>query len=81
MKPNDRSERLLALLLIEQMKGSRQRDRVAKLNLAGFSNVEIADILQITSAQVARELYDARQAPAKKKAAKKKTAGPASPQG
>jgi len=68
MKPStDRTERLLALLLLEQMKGARQRDKAARLNLAGFSNVEIADILQTNSAQVARDLYEARRTPPKRK--------------
>ncbi len=49
MKPTDRTERLLALLLMEQMKGSTQAAKVLRLNLAGFSNVEIADIMQMKS--------------------------------
>ena len=71
VKPTDRSERLLALLLMEQMKGATQAAKVLKLNLGGFSNVEIADILQMTSFQVAQALYVARKAPGSKQ--KKKT--------
>jgi hypothetical protein len=58
----DRTERLLALLLLEQMKGSTQGLKAIKLSLAGFSNLEIADILQTTSVRVADALYSARQA-------------------
>jgi DNA-directed RNA polymerase specialized sigma24 family protein len=61
MNIKDRSERLLALLLIEQMKGSSQRDKALKLNLAGFSNLEIADIMGLTSLQVAQALYKGRK--------------------
>lgn len=56
-----RIERLLALLLIQQMKGA-QREKALQLNLAGFSNAEIADLLQTTSAVVAQSLYSIKGA-------------------
>jgi DNA-directed RNA polymerase specialized sigma24 family protein len=56
MESRGRIERLLALILIQQMKGS-QREKALQLNLAGFSNAEIADILQTTSAVIAQSLY------------------------
>jgi DNA-directed RNA polymerase specialized sigma24 family protein len=56
----DRVERLLALLLLAQMKGVTQREKIYQLNLAGFSNVEIADLLQTTSAVVRQRLREAR---------------------
>lgn len=49
MEDTDRVERLLALLLLGQMKGSTQREKIHQLNLAGFSNVEIANILGTTA--------------------------------
>lgn len=61
MEKTDRTERLLALMLLHQVKGASQRDKVTLLNLAGFSNVEIADILQTTSAVVSQSLYAARR--------------------
>lgn len=61
MENNNRVERILALLLLHQMKASSQKDKVLALNLAGFSNVEIADILEITADKVAKSLYQARQ--------------------
>ena len=61
MEKTDRTERLLALILLQQMKGASQQDKVLVLNLAGFSNVEIADILQTTSAVVSQSLYTARR--------------------
>jgi DNA-directed RNA polymerase specialized sigma24 family protein len=72
----DRTERLLALILIEQIKGATQRDKAQKLNLAGFSNLEIADILQMSSFNVAQVLYLARQeASSKKRRGRKAKAG------
>jgi DNA-directed RNA polymerase specialized sigma24 family protein len=56
----DRVERLLALLLLAQMKGSTQREKIRQLNLAGFSNVEIADILHTTTATVSQGLYETK---------------------
>lgn len=58
----DRSERLLALLLLQQLRGGTQREKARMLNLAGYSNVEIADLLETTPAVVAQMLYKARKA-------------------
>lgn len=57
----DRSEKLLALILMQHMKSAPQREKVVQLNLAGFSNVEIADILETTGAVVSQSLYEARK--------------------
>jgi DNA-directed RNA polymerase specialized sigma24 family protein len=56
----DRVERLLALLLLGQMKDASQRTKAVTLSVAGFSNVEIADLLQTTGTTVASMLYQAR---------------------
>ena len=61
-----RAEHLLALILLQQMKASPQRDKVLHLSLAGFTNTEIADLLQTTSAVVAQSLYEARRGTAKR---------------
>ncbi len=61
MENDDRIERLLALILLSQMKGSSQKEKVRTLNLAGFTNVEIADIIETTSDKVAKSLYQAKQ--------------------
>ena len=61
MQVTDRTERILALVLVNQMKGASQREKIIQLNLAGFTNVEIADILQAKTAVVAQELYAARK--------------------
>lgn len=57
----DRTERLLAILLLESMKGASQREKAVRLSLAGFSNVEIADLLQTSAQVVAQHLYASRK--------------------
>ncbi len=61
MEGPGRSERLLALILLQQMKGSSQRDKALHLSLAGFTNAEIADLLQTTAAVVGQSLYQVRR--------------------
>jgi predicted transcriptional regulator len=74
MKTEDKAERLLALILLEQMKGATQKEKATKLSVAGFSNLEIANLLQITAARVADALYEARQTGSAKKKTTKKAA-------
>lgn len=62
---SDRVERLLALLLIQQAK--TQREKIVQLNVAGFTNTEIADLLQTTSGVVNQVLYAARKGKKKNK--------------
>ena len=57
----NRTELLLALLLLQQMKGASQRDKALQLNVAGFSNLEIANLLETTTATVSQVLYEARK--------------------
>ena len=40
---SEKIERLLALLLLQSMKDSNQKEKARILNIAGFSNIEIAD--------------------------------------
>jgi len=61
MEAQDRTERLVALMLLQQMKGSSQRDKALQLSLAGFTNTEIANLLQTTAAVVAQSLYKVRR--------------------
>jgi hypothetical protein len=72
MDQNDRTERLLALILLNQMKGASKRDKIVELSVAGFTNVEIADIVQTTTAVVSQVLYETRKG--KGRTARKKTA-------
>ena len=62
----DRIEKLLALLLLNNLKGAPQRDKALQLSLVGFSNVEIADLLQTSAAVVAQYLYEVRRNKKKK---------------
>jgi DNA-directed RNA polymerase specialized sigma24 family protein len=57
----ERLERLLALLLVQQMKGADQGEKALQLSVAGFSNTEIADLLQTKAPVVAQALYKARK--------------------
>lgn len=57
----DRIEKLLALLLVHDLKGLPQRDKAVQLSMVGFSNVEIADLLQTSAAVVAQYLYEVRK--------------------
>ena len=68
----DRTERLLALLLLQQNKTASLADKAHLLNLADYSNLEIADLLETTPAVVAQKLYELRKAGAKKKKPKTK---------
>lgn len=58
----ERVERLLALLLLHTVKGESQRAKVLMLSRAGFSNVEIADLLQTSSQTVRQLMYESRRA-------------------
>lgn len=63
----DRVERLLGLLLLHSMKGSSQQEKAHQLSLAGFSNVEIADLLETRAQVVAQHLYAHKKFGGKKK--------------
>jgi len=66
MAQEDRVEKLLALLLLQQLKGAPQREKALHLSIAGFTNTEIADLLQTTAAVVSQSLYEARRKPFRK---------------
>ena len=67
MGSEDRVERLLALLLLQQVKAAPQREKALHLSVAGFTNIEIADLLQTTAGVVAQSLYEARRKPKTKR--------------
>jgi len=58
---NERIERLLALLLLQNMKTANTGAKARELSIAGFTNVEIADLLGTTAAVVSQSLYTARK--------------------
>ena len=61
MKEVDRTELLLALILLQNMKSASLTDKAHQLNLAGFTNLEIADVLQTKPQIVADSLYRVRR--------------------
>ena len=75
----ERIEKLLAMILVHDMKDAPQEDKAVGLHRAGFSNAEIATVLGTTSAVVSQQLYKKRQSgkPRKKAGARKKSAGKA----
>ncbi|MGA9507746.1 MAG: hypothetical protein WBV55_03770 [Candidatus Sulfotelmatobacter sp.] len=58
---NDRVERLLALLLVQNMKSANMAAKARELSIAGFTNVEIANLLGTTAAVISQSLYAARK--------------------
>ncbi len=66
MQSEDRVEKLLALLLLQELKAAPQREKALHLSIAGFTNTEIADLLQTTTGVVAQSLYEARRNPKRK---------------
>ena len=63
----DRIEKLLALILLELMKGTSQAVKIRRLNLAGFTNAEIADFLETKASVVAVRLSESRKRNKKQK--------------
>jgi transcriptional regulator len=63
----DRIEKLLALILLELMKGTSQAVKIRRLNLAGFTNSEIADFLETKAAVVSVRLSESRKKTKSKK--------------
>jgi len=63
----DRIERLQALSLIQGMKGVSQQEKAHQLSLAGFTNVEIADLLETSAQVIAQHLYARKKTKKKKK--------------
>jgi DNA-directed RNA polymerase specialized sigma24 family protein len=57
----NRTEKMLALLLLQGMKGATQAKKAVQLSLAGFTAVEIADLLDTKAAVVHQHLYTMRK--------------------
>jgi DNA-binding CsgD family transcriptional regulator len=58
---DSRTEKILALLLLHEMKGATQAEKAVQLSLAGFTAVEIADLLDTKAAVVHQHLYTMRK--------------------
>ena len=65
--PHDRVEKLLALLLLQTLKGANQREKVVQLSLGGFSNIEIANLLGTSTGVVATYMSAARKGKGRRK--------------
>lgn len=74
MAERDRLEKILALLLLHSMKGASQQEKIVQLSLAGFTNYEIADLIQTTTGVVAQSLYAARRKTRRPMSPRKKAA-------
>lgn len=63
----ERIEKLLALLLVETSKSQSQAEKIRLLNIAGFTNTEIADLLDTNATVVAVRLSESRKIKKRKK--------------
>ncbi len=66
MESTTRQERLLVALLLQSMKGTPLKEKVKVLSMAGFSNIEIANLLEIPAHNVSQYIYDARKSKPRK---------------
>ena len=66
----DRVVNLLALLLLQQLKASPISEKASQLRRAGFSNVEIADLLGTTAASVGQAIYESGKRPSRARRAR-----------
>ena len=57
----DRTDKILALVLLQGMKGATQAEKAAQLSIAGFTAFEIADLLGTSTAVVHQHLYATRK--------------------
>ena len=67
MVTDDRAENLLALILVTQIRERPLREKAGLLSTAGFTNFEIADLLDTSPAVIAQVLYEARRVGGKKR--------------
>lgn len=69
---NDRIENLLVMILLSSLKGAPKEEKALQLNLAGFSNIEIADFLDTSPQVIANALSAVRKKKAHSGVVKKK---------
>lgn len=65
-KNNSKIEKLLVVMLLNSLKGLTLADKAKQLNIAGFSNMEIANFLETKPNLIAQALYDKRKGGKKK---------------
>jgi len=64
-------DRIAAFAMLDGMKEATQAQKSLRLSLVGFTNSEIAQMLQTTPAVVAQNLYNERKKAGKKPATRK----------
>jgi predicted transcriptional regulator len=72
MEGFERIERLLAVMLVRDMKEEPQGEKALQLSRAGLTNTEIASLLGTTAAVVSQQLYEQRGTNRRGKSSKKK---------
>jgi DNA-directed RNA polymerase specialized sigma24 family protein len=70
-----RQDRIAAFVMLDAMTNKTQAEKSVRLKLVGFSNTEIAQMLQTTPAVVASNIYQEKKKAAKKNGGRK-GAGP-----
>jgi len=60
MNSESKIERLLAMILLQDLKDDSQTKKAKTLNAVGFSNPDIAELLGTTPKVIAQQLYAAR---------------------
>jgi DNA-directed RNA polymerase specialized sigma24 family protein len=63
-----RAEKLLAQILLLQLKESSLTEKALYLSRAGFESSEIAELMGASAASISQQLYAARKSTAKKPA-------------
>jgi D-alanyl-D-alanine carboxypeptidase len=66
-----RQDRIAAFVMLDAMTNKTQAERSVRLKLVGFSNTEIAAMLQTTPAVVASNIYQEKKKAEKKNAPRK----------
>lgn len=61
MSEMTRSERLLALLVLQALAPLTLKEKAVRLSSVGLSNTEVAEMLGTTPQNVAQSLYEARR--------------------
>lgn len=64
---NNRIEKILTMILLNSLKGMTIAEKAHQLNIAGLTNVEIADFLETTPAVISQSLYAKRKDKKEKK--------------
>jgi len=64
---SDRTEKLLALILLNSLKVATTGEKAYHLSLAGFTNIEIADLLETSTGVIAQSLYERKKKKPKNK--------------